>query len=170
MSLLERQESDLRADVIALIDLEAHLLDRQRWQDWLSLYCEDCVFWVPAFTMEGDYTDDPQGELNLVYLSGRAGLEERVYRLDTDLSLASTPLPRTRHFVTNIMIEKVDRDEIHAVANAQTAWFTELRGQQQRAATYEYILRQTGEGLRIRQKKILLLESVIDGYFDFYGI
>ena len=27
---------------------EARLLDAQRWDEWLEMYCEDAVFWVPA--------------------------------------------------------------------------------------------------------------------------
>jgi hypothetical protein len=48
--------------------------------------------------------------------------------------------------------------------------FCEARGQQILTSTYEYVLRQQDGRLRIAQKKILLLEYVIDGYFDFFTI
>lgn len=149
---------------------EARLLDAQKWHDWLELYCEDCIFWIPAFRMEGGYTQDPKKELNLIYVEGKAGLEDRVFRLGTELSLASTPLPRTRHFLSLISVDKFSPDEVQVFANSQVVWYAELRGQQIRAGSYEYILRRTKDGFRIAQKKILLLESEIDGYFDFYGV
>jgi len=160
----------LQAEVSELLFREGRLLDAQRWTDWLELYCEDAVFWVPAFTMAGGYTAHPDRELNLIYMAGRSGLEERVFRLNTGISLSSTPLPRTRHMVGMVMVDGQSGDTVEAFANCQIAVFTEIRGQQLRSSSYEYRLRRTGDGLHIAQKKVLLLEAVIDGYFDFYAI
>lgn len=163
-------DAALHAEVSELLFREARLLDAQRWTDWLELYCEDAVFWVPAFTMAGGYTERPDSELNFIYMAGRGGLEERVFRLNTGISLSSTPLPRTRHMVGMVMVDGQDGDMISAFANCQVAVFTEIRGQQLRTGSYEYRLRRSGSSLRIAQKKVLLLEAVIDGYFDFYAI
>ena len=160
----------LHADVSELLFREARLLDAQAWSDWLELYCEDAVFWVPAFTMAGDYTERPEQELNFIYTAGRSGLEERVFRLNTGISLSSTPLPRTRHMVGMVMVDGQRGDTVAAFANCQVTTFTEIRGQQLRTSSYEYLLRRSGSGLRIARKKVLLLEAVIDGYFDFYAI
>ena len=35
-----------------LIFLEADLLDRKQWQNWLDLYTSDCVIWVPSWDSE----------------------------------------------------------------------------------------------------------------------
>jgi 3-phenylpropionate/cinnamic acid dioxygenase small subunit len=163
-------DSGLHAEVSELLFREARLLDAQRWTDWLELYTEDAVFWVPAFTMEGGYTERPAQELNLIYMAGRSGLEERVFRLNTGISLSSTPLPRTRHLVAMVMVDGQNGDTVQAFANCHVATFTEIRGQQLRTGSYEYLLRRSGGALRIAQKKVLLLEAVIDGYFDFYAI
>ena len=39
-------------DVQTTLHLEALHLDAQRWDDWLGLFCEDAVFWLPAWTDE----------------------------------------------------------------------------------------------------------------------
>ena len=164
------------ADVVPLTavqDLlyrEARLLDAQKWSDWLDLYCEDAVFWVPAVTMDGRHTTDPETSLNFIYIAGRAGLEARAFRVESGGSLASNPLPRTRHLVTAVMIEGEGPSELRASANVQAVAFCEARGQQILTSTYEYVLRKQDGRLRIAQKKILLLEYVIDGYFDFFTI
>jgi benzoate/toluate 1,2-dioxygenase beta subunit/2,4,5-trichlorophenoxyacetic acid oxygenase 2 len=163
-------DAALHAEVSELLFREARLLDAQRWSDWLELYCEDAVFWVPAFTMAGGYTEHPDAELNFIYMAGRGGLEERVFRLNTGISLSSTPLPRTRHMVGMVMIDGDSGDTVEAFANCQVAVFTEIRGQQLRTSSYEYRLRRSGGALHIAQKKVLLLEAVVDGYFDFYAI
>ncbi|MGE3248517.1 MAG: aromatic-ring-hydroxylating dioxygenase subunit beta [Beijerinckiaceae bacterium] len=161
---------ELHGAVNDFLAREARLLDGQKWQEWLELYLPDAIFWVPAFRMEGGYTEDPKTELNLIYIEGRAGLEDRVFRLGTELSLASHPMPRTRHFLSLVTIDRFSPDEVHVFANWQVVWYSELRGQQIRAGSYEYVLRQGEGGLKIARKKVLLLESEIDGYFDFYGV
>lgn len=158
------------AAVESFLYREARLLDARQWNEWLELYCEDAVFWVPAVTMSGEYTTDPETSLNFIYIAGRAGLEARAFRVASGGSLASNPLPRTRHHVTGITIDSDGPGEIQAFANAQIAAFCEARGPKTLNGSYEYILRRQDGGLRIARKKVLLLEYVIDGYFDFFTI
>ena len=42
-----------------LIFLEADLLDRKQWQNWLDLYTSDCVIWVPSWDSEEQLVEDP---------------------------------------------------------------------------------------------------------------
>jgi 3-phenylpropionate/cinnamic acid dioxygenase small subunit len=153
-----------------LLFREARLLDTQCWREWADLYCDDAVFWVPAVTMSGMYTSEPQQELNFIYIEGRAGLEARIFRIESGASLASNPLPRTRHLVTSVTIDDDRRTEIRTSASFQVVTFSEARGQQIRTGAYEHVLRDGNGRLRIAQKKILLLEYVIDGYFDFFNL
>jgi hypothetical protein len=57
-----------------------------------------------------------------------------------------------------------------AYASWQVIWTNDVRGQQVRAGSYAYRLRRTDKGLAIAQKKVLILDSTIDGYFDVYAI
>jgi len=149
---------------------EARLLDAQKWPEWLDLYCDDAVFWVPAVTMAGRHTTDAEQSLNFIYIAGRVGLEARALRVASGGSLASNPLPRTRHLITGVTVDEDTPQQVQAYANAQSVAFCEARGQQILTSSYEYILRKQNGGFRIAQKKILLLEYVIDGYFDFFTI
>jgi 3-phenylpropionate/cinnamic acid dioxygenase small subunit len=158
------------AAVAEFLYREARLLDAQKWAEWLELYCDDAVFWVPAVTMDGRHTTDAENSLNFIYIAGRVGLEARAFRVASGGSLASNPLPRTRHLITGVTIDEDTTDAVRAFANAQSVAFCEARGQQILTSSYEYVLRKHHGGLRIAQKKILLLEYVIDGYFDFFTI
>lgn len=160
----------LSASVQEFLAREARLLDAQQWDEWLALYCEDAVFWAPAVTMEGAYTTEPKGSLNFVYIEGRAGLDARVFRVKSGGSLASNPMPRTRHLVTTALIDHDGPDEVRTFANFQVVTFSEVRGQQMRSGSYEHTLRKLNGGLKIAQKKVLLLEYMIDGYFDVFTI
>ena len=163
-------EPVLTAAVAEFLYREARLLDARKFGDWLDLFCEDAVFWAPAVGMDGEYTTKPDVSLNFIYIVGRAGLEARVFRVESGGSLASNPLPHTRHLVTNVEVDGEGPAEITAFANAQVVAFCEARGQQIITGSYEYVLRKESGGLRIARKKILLLEYVIDGYFDFFTI
>ena len=163
-------DPQLYTEVCDLIFREARLLDAQCWDDWLQLYCPDAVFWVPAFRMDGRHTEDPRAELNMMFIEGRTGLEARIFRLNTEIALSSTPVPRTSHLVSQVMVDSDDGKLVKAWASWQVMWANDVRGSQVRAGSYEYTLRRTADGLRIASKKILLLDRTIDGYFDVYAI
>lgn len=160
----------LTAAVAELLYREARLLDGRRFGEWLDLFSEDAIFWVPAVGMDRTYTSEPETSLNFIYIAGRAGLEARVFRVESGGSLASNPLPHTRHLVTNIMVDGEQPGGIAAFANTQVVAFCEPRGQQILNGSYEYVLRREGDCFRIASKKVLLLEYVIDGYFDFFSV
>lgn len=161
-------DAQLRAEVADFLYREARLLDQQKWSEWLDLYAEDAVFWAPAPVMSGGYTANPELELNYFYIVGRAGLEARIVRIETNSSMASTPPPRTCHLVAGVTIEEANAQEIGAAASWHVTSFSEQRGQQLRSGSYAYRLRRAGSSFVIARKKIVLLELVVDGYFDVY--
>ena len=149
---------------------EARLLDARSFGEWLDLFCEDAIFWVPAVGMDRAYTSEPEIGLNFIYIVGRAGLEARVFRVESGGSLASNPLPHTRHQVTNVVVEGEGQAGIEVFANTQVVAFCEPRGQHILTGSCEYLLRRQEGRFRIARKKVLLLEYVIDGYFDFFTV
>ena len=160
----------LKRDVAELIQWEATLLDRRRWEDWIGLYTEDSVYWVPSWASEEETTSDPETQLNLIYLRGRGGLEDRIFRIETRDSYASLPLDRTVHVVGNVLVEKADGDEITAVASCLIHSYGK-HGGQTRASLYDYILRRRGDGtLRIARKKITFIDDRLEGPVDVYHL
>ena len=81
---------------------EARLLDDRQWDEWLSCYSPQVVYWMPAWGDDDQLTRDPQKEISLIYYPSREGLEDRVYRIKTERSGASTPEPRTTHIISNV--------------------------------------------------------------------
>jgi 3-phenylpropionate/cinnamic acid dioxygenase small subunit len=158
-----------QAEAEALLTREALLLDRGDWDDWLALYTEDAIFWMPAWRDELNPTEDPDRELSLIYHKGRRNLEDRVWRARSGLSVASTPRPRVVHQVTNVLVE----GENKVAASFSTHVFDKRA---ERAHTffgrYEYALvRTAGDGAwKIALKKILLLNDTIPTVVDFYSV
>ena len=163
------------AEAADLLYREGHALDTQRWDDWLALYCEDAVFWMPAWKDEHELTDAPEREVSLMYYTARAGLEDRV-----GLSTASSPLLRTSHGITGVVVvgaadggvaEAGDRMEAEVHANWTCHTFN-LRDSAQHVffGRYEFVLRQEGGVWRIAKKKIVLMNDRIPTMLDFYCV
>ena len=101
-----------------LIFLEADLLDRKQWQNWLDLYTSDCVIWVPSWDSEEQLVEDPELSVNMMYLVGKPALEARVHRITSVDAYASLPLSRTMHSVTNIRLV----EETSAILKVAAKW------------------------------------------------
>src|SRR3546814_12914445 len=75
---------EMSADVLKLasdfLAREAWLLDTRAWNDWLALYAEDAVFWVPTWLDDDAVATDPYTPLSFMYVEGRRGLRERIDR------------------------------------------------------------------------------------------
>jgi len=109
------------AEAAAFLYKEALMLDEQRWDEWLALYAEDAVFWIPTYTMQGDPVTNPELSINLIYITSRSGLEDRIYRIRTGQSEASTPLPRTCHMITNVLAAEGSGGRLRVTANFQVS-------------------------------------------------
>ncbi len=157
---------DLAARVAAFLYREALALDEQRWDDWLAMYDANAVFWVPSYTMQGALVTEPELAVNLIYIAARSGLEDRIFRIRTGASAASTPLPRTSHLVGNVLAHEEADGAVVATAAFQLSAWSLKRAAEVRSGRYEYRLRRAGDGFRIAQKKVMLTEEVVDGWFD----
>ena len=166
---------DIGAEILAqcadLLYQEAACLDERRWADWLALYTEDAEYWIPAWDDAGRPTDDPRSQLSLVYYNSRAGLEDRVWRIESGTTIASVPMPRTCHQVSNIRITDVVDGQPHVSAN----WHVHMyRPERQRASGYfgfyTYVLRPEQTQLKIAKKKIILLNDEIESVLDIYHV
>src|SRR4051795_9389326 len=93
---------------------EARFLDDREWDAWLALYAPDVEFWMPAWDDDDRLTEDPQTEVSLIWYGHRGGLEDRVFRIRTERSSAtSLPEPRTSHNISNVEIIEQNSEECH---------------------------------------------------------
>jgi 3-phenylpropionate/cinnamic acid dioxygenase small subunit len=155
--------------VARLLYEEAASLDERRWDDWLALYEPDAEYWIPAWDSEHEHTQNPLSELSLMYYGDRSGLEDRVFRIRTGKSSASTPLPRTCHMIGNIRVDRAGGDGYQV----RTHWTTHLFRNGE-VSTYfgraEYLLARRPDGWGIRRKKTLVLNDRIDTVLDIYSV
>lgn len=148
---------------------EAACLDEQRWDDWLALYTEDAVYWVPAWDGEHRLTTDPAGEVSLIYVEGRTALSDRVWRFASGDSPASQPLPRTSHLVGNLRVAELGAQQ----AVLHSRWHTQVFRQKRTwsyAGAYRHTLRREGGRWRIAEKYVVLVNDLIDTALDLYHL
>lgn len=131
---------------------EARLLDERRFADWLDLWCDDALYWVPA----GDETSDPTETVSLIF-DDRRRLARRVAQLTSGLHHSQEPSSRTVHFVANAAVT-VSSDGVLSVRS--TLLVVEERGGLRLwPASVSHLLRATGEGLRIARKTVVLVNG-----------
>jgi benzoate/toluate 1,2-dioxygenase subunit beta len=148
---------------------EARYLDEKDWTPWLEMYCADAQYWVPSWDDDGKPTSDPQREVSLIYYAKRDGLEDRVFRIRTEKSSASTPDHRTGHNLTNIEILENGEDTCKVRFN----WITytqryKIIDQYFGTSTYQ-LVREDG-ALRIKKKYVLLKSDYIHHVIDVYHL
>ena len=156
--------------VTTLIYDEALKIDAKAWDEWLALYTEDAVFWMPAWKSELETTNDPDIQLNLIYIKGRQGLADRVFRLRSGESFASVPLERTTHVVGNVLIRAANDDAIEAVANWIVHTYNSRGATTTRSGRYDYTIKRVESGLRIARKKITMIDDRLEGPVDVYHV
>lgn len=150
---------------------EAVALDEKDWDAWLALFFPDCTFWVPTWLSEHEAGSDPQQHLSHMYYSSRGGLEDRVWRVRSGRSPASSPLPRTTHTIGLILVTGSDETKITVKShwNVHTYSFrtTETRVMHGRSL-HELELRDGVWG--IAAKTVYVNNDYVATMLDFYNI
>ena len=82
-----------------LLEREARLLDRLQFREWLQLYADECLYWVPGTPNGGD----PRREIAVMF-DDRRRLEDRVFRLTTGFAWSQAPSSRTVRMIANVEV------------------------------------------------------------------
>jgi benzoate/toluate 1,2-dioxygenase beta subunit len=158
-----------RADVEDFLYREARLLDDRQWDEWITLYSPDVEYWMPAWDDDDQLVEDPQQHISLIYYPNRDGLEDRVFRIKTERSGASTPEPRTSHNLSNVEITAARDGELEVRFN----WLT-LSHRYKDTLTFfgtsYYTLDIRGPSPLITRKKIVLKNDYIRQVIDVYHV
>ena len=143
---------DLQGAVARFLYAESQLLDRGRFSEWLALFDEDGIYWLPSIRDQVD----PLGVPSIIY-EDVGILAMRVERLLEARALVLTPMPRTTHLVTNIIVDTLDETDVGV--DAALLVVEQQDGRKQiHAGRSSYTLRRAGESFRIRLKRVELMD------------
>jgi len=145
---------------------EARLLDERLFHEWLDLFTDDVVYWMPdrynALDMNhpADGISKP-GDLAL-FEESKQTLHTRVARLATGMAWAEVPPSRTRHLITNVQVERSDKEsEVKARSNF-LIYRTQLEHSQDLfVGTRDDVLRKVDGKWQIARRTIILDQTVL---------
>jgi 3-phenylpropionate/cinnamic acid dioxygenase small subunit len=132
---------------------EARLMDEHAYDEWLALWTNDALYWVPC--NEDDI--DPERHVSIVY-ENKTRLEDRIARLKSGAAYAQDPKSRLSRVVSNIEIE--DESDTEAIVRStfnvtalRRGWIDIFAGR----AVHK--LRPEGDSFKIAFKKVLLINN-----------
>ena len=141
-----------RNEVEEFLYREAQMLDRWQLEEWLALFTDDATYHVPTVGTAPDVGP----ENTLFYIADdRTRLRERVIRLQKKGAHVEWPRSRTRHMVTNVLIEERGAEELLVSAAFAVHRFKNSAADVY-VGSYRYRLAITRDGLRIREKRSML--------------
>ncbi len=141
---------------------EAALLDAADYAGWLNLLCEDIRYVMPVRVTTARGADfDSLADMGH-FDENMYALRKRVQRLATDHAWTEDPPSRTRHFVTNVRTFRHRTSELRVESSLL---LFRSRGDTREpdliSAGRTDLLRETGDGLRLARREILVDESVL---------
>lgn len=143
-----------REEVEAFLFREARFADESRYNDWLSLWTDDALYWIPA--NQDDY--DPTQHVSIIY-ADRIALQDRIDRLKSGGAWSQEPKSRLRRLISNIELEPP------TVGNDCTVRSNFALGELRRSRQTVYFahqihyLRRTSDGIKMSYKKVLLINN-----------
>lgn len=141
----------LREKVEDFLYQEAALLDEWRLDEWLALFTADARYVVPT-------TDLPEGDpkKELVFIDDDiVRLRARVERLKSRHGHREYPWSRTRRFISNVRIKRLDEHNI-AVTSSFLVYRFRMGDTSPYVGWYEHRLKQADGQLKIHHKKAVL--------------
>lgn len=132
---------------------EARLVDEHCYDEWLSLWSDDGIYWIPCRHED----TDPLRQVSVIY-DNRAKLGNRIARFKSGSVLAQDPPSRMRRLISNIEVERKSENELAAELNFI---LVEARASQQQiwCGRSFHTLRGASDALKIARKKVLLVNS-----------
>ncbi len=149
-------DAEYRA-VVELLYREARLADEARYAEWLALWTEDGVYWVPATT---DPAARPDQHLSHIY-DNRARIDTRVKLLQTGHRYSQEPPSRMRRLLSNVEVTRSDDGELVAESNFILAELSVQAGHEMHwwAGRTTHRLRRVDGHLRMSDKKVVLVNA-----------
>jgi 3-phenylpropionate/cinnamic acid dioxygenase small subunit len=140
-------------DLTDFVLREARLLDEGRYEDWLNLFADDGVYWMPLAPGQTDMRLHAS-----LMLEDKLLLKIRVERLGGARTFSQQPASRCHHLLQQPTVES--RDEAAGVFTTRCAFhYVETRRDEQQliAGWATHTLMATPAGLRIRMKRVDLV-------------
>ena len=129
---------------------QAELLDGKRWQEYIDLFTDAGIYWMPASPEQTTWEGVPS-----IFAEDKYLMAVRMKRVLHPDAWSQRPLWGTNHVIGNVMIEKEDPKTGDVVARSRFHMM-ELRRDAVRhfAGSYVHHLKKAKDGYRIKLQRV----------------
>jgi 3-phenylpropionate/cinnamic acid dioxygenase small subunit len=138
-------------DLQEFVEREVELLDSQRFEEWLALFAEDGLYWLPAKPGQ----ESALNHVSLFY-DDKPTLKLRVQRLRHPAIHSQVPRSRTVRLVSNFRLETHPAEPSLYRVGSKFIMLEDRPGSARRlfGGRYTHLLRRTSDGLEIVLKQV----------------
>jgi len=152
---------DMLGAVERLLYRQADLLDGKNWREFIDLFADDGVYWMPAAPEQTTGDGVPS-----IFFEDRDLMTVRMTRLLHPRAWSQKTAWGTNHVVSNVVIEKEDKRTGEVVARSRFHMM-EFRNDSSRhfAGSYVHHLKRVGDGYRIKLQRVDMVNA--QGPYDY---
>jgi 3-phenylpropionate/cinnamic acid dioxygenase small subunit len=149
----------LQHEIEQFLYAQANLLDAKHWQDYIDLFADDGLYWMPASPEQTTWDGVPS-----IFAEDRHLMAVRMKRVLHPDAWSQRPLWGTNHIVGNVVIESANAREVVVRSRFH---MMELRRDDVRhfAGSYLHRLRSTPQGWRIVVQRVDMANA--QAVFDY---
>jgi benzoate/toluate 1,2-dioxygenase beta subunit len=132
---------------------QSELLDTKAWQDYVDLFADDGLYWMPVSAGQQDWMDTPS-----ICLEDKSLMGVRMDRMLHPNAWSLSGLWETSHVVSNVVVEA---DDGHEIKVRSRFYLFEQRRDLARhfAGRYQHILTEQDGRLSIKMQRVDLVNS-----------
>ncbi|MDT0276358.1 aromatic-ring-hydroxylating dioxygenase subunit beta [Blastococcus goldschmidtiae] len=161
-----RVDRETVLDITEFLYREALALDERRFRDWLDFLAEDIRYEVPVRVTREGLADWELAPTSRIFDDTKGTLEVRVRRLETDFAWAEQPPSRTRHFVTNVVVDRTETDGEYLASS--NVFIYRSRGDDPNPSLYSLFrkdtIRRKGDGWELARRWAALDQALINAH------
>ncbi|WP_414902252.1 aromatic-ring-hydroxylating dioxygenase subunit beta [Sphingomonas flavalba] len=147
-------DPDIAAEAATLLHREAALLDAADLEAWLTLYTQDCFYWMPLVEDQADPFDHPS-----IIFENRHLMEIRRRNLTVGTAPSKDYTIRGVRMIGDIAVAPCAEAPGEFIATSKFVAVIRWRRKEYHAGHCEHRLRATPDGLRIVSKRVNLIDS-----------
>ena len=144
---------DLHRQVEQFLFAQSELLDNKQWQNYIGLFADDGVYWMPSAPEQTDWEAEPS-----IFAEDKPMMRVRMGRVTHPNAWSQAPLWVTNHIVGNVVIESESATQVVVRSRFH---LMELRRDNVRhfGGTYRHTLVRNGNGFSIKLQRVDLFNG-----------
>ena len=145
--------TDVVREIEQLLYRQSELLDQKLWQDYIDLFTDDGVYWMPVTPDQTEWEGSPS-----IFAEDKYMMEVRMGRVTHPTAWSQAPMWSTNHVIGNVVLESESANEWVVRSRFH---MMELRRDTVRhfGGTYRHTLVRERGQLRIKLQRVDLFNS-----------